>query len=190
MVSSDPELLERIRNGDEKAFEVLFRTYYNSLCLYAHKILQDAVIAEEIVQDLFYYVWEKRTTLEFKTSVSSYLFKSVYNNSLKHIRHQKIVKNYETLVSNDEPLFGLQDNNAEIGEIMHIIKQTLSQVPARTREIFELNRNEGLKYQEISEKLNISVKTVEAHITGILKLFRENLKDYLPVILILLFLIG
>jgi len=186
MSFTDLELIERVRKGDEKAFETLFRTYYNSLCLFAHKILKDNEVAEEIVQDIYYYVWEKRETLELTTSVKSYLFKSVYNNSLKYIRHQKIVKNYESKVEREDQPFELQDNYAEIGEILHIIKFTLEQVPDRTREIFELNRNEGLKYQEISDKLNISVKTVEAHMTSILKLFRENLKEYMTIFLIFL----
>ena len=188
MSITDLELLERVRKGDEKAFEMLFRTYYKSLCLFAFRILKDDEVAEEIVQDIYYYLWEKRENLELTTSVKSYLFKSVYNNSLKYLRHQKIVKNYESRVSKDDQMFDIQENHAEIGEITHIIKLTLEQVPVRTREIFELNRNEGLKYQEISDKLEISIKTVEAHMTSILKLFRENLKDYM--VLILLFLIG
>jgi len=186
MSFTDLELLERVQKGDEKSFELLFRTYYNSLCLFAHKILKDKEIAEEIVQDIYYYVWEKRETLELTTSVKSYLFKSVYNNSLKYIRHQKIVKNYESKVGNEGQPFELQDNHAEIGEIIHIIKFTLDQVPDRTREIFELNRNEGLKYHEISDKLGISIKTVEAHMSSILKLFRENLKDYMMIFLFFL----
>jgi RNA polymerase sigma-70 factor, ECF subfamily len=184
MTSTDIEMLENIRKGNEKAFEMLFRTYYSSLCLFAHKILHDTTVSEEIVQDIFYYFWEKRATLELTTSVKSYLFKSVYNNSLKYLRHVKIVKNYETHAGTED-VFELQENYAEMGEIMHIIKQTLEQVPARTREIFELNRNEGLKYHEISEKLNISVKTVEAHMSSILKLFRENLKDYMVIALLI-----
>lgn len=186
MSLTDLELIERIRKGDEKAFESLFRTYYHSLCLFSHKIVKDNEIAEEIVQDIFYYFWEKREALDLTTSVKSYLFKSVYNNSLKHIRHQKIVRNYEQMVILDDPSFDLQDNNAEIGEIIHIIKLTLDNAAERTREIFELNRNEGLKYQEISDKLGISIKTVEAHMTSILKAFRENLKDYMTLLVFFL----
>jgi len=184
MISTDMELLERIRKGNEKAFEMLFRAYYSSLCLFAHKILRDTAASEEIVQDIFYYFWEKRETLELTTSVKSYLFKSVYNNSLKYLRHYKIVKKYEAQAETQE-VFDLQENYAEIGEIKYIIKQTLEQVPTRTREIFELNRNKGLKYHEISEKLNISIKTVEAHMSSILKLFRENLKDYMIISLLI-----
>lgn len=190
MALTDLELLTRVKKGDEKAFEQVFRTYYKTLCLFAHKILQNNEVAEEIVQDIFYYFWEKRATLEFTISVKAYLFKAVYNNSLKYLRHQKIVKNYEAHVIGNEQQFEQQENYAEIGEIMHTIQETLNQVPERTREIFELNRNEGLKYHEIAEKLNISVKTVEAHMTSILKLFRENLRDYMPLVLFLNFLVG
>jgi RNA polymerase sigma-70 factor (ECF subfamily) len=187
MSINDLELFGRIRKDDEAAFESLFRTYYKSLCYFAYKIVKDNIVAEEIVQDLFFHIWEKRVTIELFTSVKSYLFKSIHNNSLKYLRHQKIVIEHQTKVKSDQVLpFELQENYAEIGEMMHIINQTLEEVPQRTREIFQLNRDEGLKYQEIAEKLDISVKTVEAHITSILKLLRKNLKDYLILVFLAL----
>ena len=187
MISNDLELLERIRKGDENAFEHFFRTYYKPLCQFSYKILKDTVVAEEIVQDIFYHFWEKRQSLELILSVKSYLYKAVHNNSLKYLRHQKIVFDHEARVKiSQSNEFELQENYAEMGEISHIITKTLISVPERTREIFRLNRDEGLKYQEIAEQLNISVKTVEAHITSLLKLFRENLKEYLLIIIIFL----
>lgn len=185
---TDMELIECIRNGDERAFESLFRSYYKTLCYFSHKIVKDAIVAEEIVQDIFYNIWEKHGTLDLNTSVKSYLFKSAHNNSLKYLRHQKIVVGYEDRVKATlEASYDLQENYAEVGEIMHIIKQTLDQVPDRSREIFNLNRNEGLKYQEIADQLNVSIKTVEAHMTSVLKLFRENLKEYLTIIMFCIF---
>ena len=182
MSFNDLEILERIRHGDEKAYERLFREYYKSLCHFSYKIVKETVIAEEIVQDIFYYLWDKRGSLELSISLKSYLFKSVHNNSLKHLRHQKIVIDHASKVKYREAnSFDVQENYVEMAEITHIIQQTLQEVTERTREIFQLNRNEGLKYQEIADQLNISVKTVEAHITNVLKLFRENLKDYLLV---------
>jgi RNA polymerase sigma-70 factor, ECF subfamily len=86
-----------------------------------------------------------------------------------------------------EDTFDVQENYAEVGEIMHIINPTLDQVPERSREIFNLNRNEGLKYQEIADQLHVSIKTVEAHMTSVLKLFRENLKEYLVMVLFCMF---
>ncbi len=177
---SDLELFASICKGDEKAFETLFRLYYKMLCYFAQKIVKDADVAEEIVQDIFYNLWEKRNALVMNISVKSYLYKSAYNNSLSYLRHKKIEENYENSVkASIEATYYLQENYAETGEIMHIIDLTINKLPERSREIFQLHRNEGLKYQQIADKLNISVKTVEAHITSVLKLFRENLKEYL-----------
>lgn len=186
-MANDLELFNRIKLGDEIAFELLFRDYYKSLCLFSLKIVKDAVVAEEITEDIFFQLWEKKETIDLNISVKSYLFKSVYNNSLKYLRHQKIVSIHEAHVKSDaESGIQLPDNYAETGEIMYIIRKTLEQVPEKTRQIFEMNRYEGLKYNEIAEKLGISIKTVEAHISSILRLFRENLKDYL----LILFIIG
>lgn len=186
MITNDLELFEQIKQGNKAAFESLFRCYYTSLCFFCNKIVKDAIVAEEIVQDIFYHFWEKRTTMTFTLSVKAYLFKATYNNALKHLRHQKIIQEHENHIKSLDNNFQLPDNYAEIGEMMHIINQTLAQVPVKTREIFELNRYEGLKYHEIAEKLNISQKTVEAHMSSLLKTFRINLKDYLLIFLILL----
>jgi RNA polymerase sigma-70 factor (ECF subfamily) len=181
MIVNDLELYEKIKKGNEFAFESLFRSYYKSLCFFCFKIVKDTSIAEEIVQDFFFHFWEKREVLILNSSVKSYLFKSVYNNALKYLRHEKIIQEHENYVKMQDDTIQLPDNYAETGEMMHIINRTLSQAPQRTREIFELNRYKGLKYQEIADKLDISVKTVEAHITSLLKTLRLNLKDYLSL---------
>lgn len=192
METNELELFNQIKQGDKLAFEILFRSYYKSLCVFSYRIVKDTVIAEELAQDILYQVWDKRETMVFNTSLKSYLFKAAHNNSLKFIRHKKIVQEHESYVKNSADS-GIQqpDNYAETGEIMHIISQTLHQVPEKTQEIFKLNRYEGLKYHEIAEKLGISIKTVEAHMTSMLRLFRENLKDYLVVLFIfILYRIG
>jgi RNA polymerase sigma-70 factor, ECF subfamily len=188
---SDLDLYEKIKKGDELAFEMLFRNYYKSLCFFCNKIVKDSAVSEEIVQDFFYHFWEKRDVLVLNSSVKSYIFKSVYNNALKHLRHLKIIQEHENYVKLQDSV-QLPDNYAETGEMIHIINHTLSQVPERTREIFELNRYEGLKYQEIADKLGISVKTVEAHISNLLKSFRINLRDYLTILILIIlnFLLG
>lgn len=186
MTTNEPELIERIKQGDIHAFEMLFKTYYVSLCNFCNKIVKDPDVAEEIVQDFFARFWDKRYFTDVNTSAKSYLFRSVYNNSFKYLRHKKIILEHENYSLNNNDNFQLPDNLVEIGEMQHIIKVTLLKLPERTREIFELNRNKGLKYQEIAEKLDISVKTVEAHITSVLKTLRTNLKDYL----IVLFIVG
>ncbi|MDP4208776.1 MAG: RNA polymerase sigma-70 factor [Bacteroidota bacterium] len=191
MTADDLNILERIQKNDEKAFETLFRTYYKSLCFFVFKLTKDTSAAEEIVQDLFFHIWDNRASLQLTTSIKSYLYKAAHNNSLRYLRHQKVVAGYETNVkASPQHAVEMPENYAETGEIMHIISETINHVPERTREIFELNRNEGLKYQEIAERMNISVKTVEAHISGLLKLLRQNLKDYLVLVWILKIFIG
>jgi RNA polymerase sigma-70 factor, ECF subfamily len=197
MTTNEPELIERIKQGDIHAFEMLFKTYYVSLCNFCNKIVKDPDTAEEIVQDFFARFWDKRYFTEINTSVKSYLFRAVYNNAFKYLRHQKIIYQHENYTLNQNDNFQLPDNLVEIGEMEHIIRDTLKELPERSCEIFELNRNKGLKYQEIAEKLDISVKTVEAHITSVLKILRINLKDYFVVLLLvgfyfedLFFLIG
>jgi len=189
MDSPENSFIDKLKQGDVKAFEHLFRTNYKLLCNFAFKILKNDTLAEEIVQDIFYHLWKKRQTLDNVNSLSSYLYKSVYNNSLKYIRHQKIVNEHQLDVQfNLSQTFDFQENYSEISEIRNIIEKTLCSVPVRTRVIFQLNRNQGLTYKEIAERLNISVKTVEAGMTSLLKLFRKNLRDYMFIIIIYLFL--
>lgn len=175
---SDSEVLSRIKNGDEKAFEMLYRSYFKMLCMFSYRFVKKTEIAEEIVQDVFFHIWEKRKNFEITTSFKSYLYKAVHNNSLKHLRHQKIVVAYEnsTTFSGSEFVTGQQF--LEEGEVFAILHGVIDELPDRTRDIFQLNRFKGLKYQEIADHLQISVKTVEAHMSSVLKILRTKLKDY------------
>ena len=175
---SDNEILTRIKKGDEKAFEALYKSFFSMLCMFSYRYVRKTEIAEEIVQDVFFHIWEKRNQFELTTSFKSYLYKSVHNNSLKHLRHQKIVLAYEssTTFSGSEKVTG--QNFLEESEVYQILHGVIDQLPERTRDIFQLNRFKGLKYQEIADQLQISVKTVEAHMSSVLKILRNKLKDY------------
>jgi RNA polymerase sigma-70 factor, ECF subfamily len=174
------QILERIRNGDVQAFETVFRAYYQSLCLFSFRYLKRTDLAEEIVQDIFVNIWDKRSSLQLETSLKSYLYRAVHNNSLKYIQHQKVVeKHADHLTHRKEQSFSEPQNNLQVEEVTKLQNNSYNSMPQKTREIFELSRNEGLKYAEIAEKLEISVKTVEAHMGSALKVLRENLKDYL-----------
>jgi RNA polymerase sigma-70 factor (ECF subfamily) len=175
---SDNEILTRIKKGDEKAFEALYKSFFSMLCMFSYRYVKKTEIAEEIVQDVFYHIWEKRSQFELTTSFKSYLYKSVHNNSLKHLRHQKIVLAYEnsSAFSGSEKVTG--QNILEETEVFQILHAVIDELPERTRDIFQLNRFKGLKYQEIAEYLQISVKTVEAHMSSVLKILRTRLKDY------------
>lgn len=177
---TEMNMVRKIARGDLKAFETLFRDYYEPLCRHALGILHDPDEAEEVVQDLFYAIWEKRVQLRIETSVNSYLYAAVHNRCLKVIRHKAVKADFRAYYLANGPVAGTAPEEGEgTEEMQRIIEQTLSSMPDRCSKIFRMNRFEGLKYQEIARQLSISVKTVEANMGKALKLLRKNLKDYL-----------
>jgi RNA polymerase sigma-70 factor, ECF subfamily len=177
-MTRDIEIIRRIRQGDKSEFESLFRSSYVSLVHYAKTILKDQDSAEEIVQDLFFRLWQNREKLNIESSLKGYLFRAVHNKCLHHISHSRIVERYEAEAAHsDEPL---NENPVEIiqfGELQKKIALILERLPERCSLIFCMNRFEGLKYNEIAEKLSVSVKTVEANMGKALKEFRKELKE-------------
>ena len=174
----EDEITERIRRGDIKAFESLFRSSYSPLVRYSASIVKDQDTAEEIVQDLFYRLWKERNKLKIQSSLNGYLFRSTYNRSLRWIEHMKVVRKYEADTSGtdqESPPTPLQQ--LQLDELHESIARTLEKLPERCGEIFYMNRFEGLRYREIAEKLEISVKTVEANMGKALKEFRKTLGE-------------
>jgi RNA polymerase sigma-70 factor (ECF subfamily) len=173
------KIFEEIREGNLITFEYVFRKYYGALCNFAGKYIRDLDMAEEVVQELFYKLWEKRDKLNINVSLKSYLYRSVYNGCLQYLNHRTIEIKYEDYYRkqdkeyNDDALEALK-----MQELNEIINNTLDSMPERCRKIFLLNRFEGLKYREIAEKLSLSIKTIEANMGKALKLFRRNLKNY------------
>ncbi len=167
---------------DMKSFESIFRQYYQMLCSYAYKFVNDNDMAEEIVQDLFYKLWEKRSEIQVTSSLKSYLFSSVHNRCLKYIEHRNVESRYKNYyLTNSSELDFHQQESSNAKELQGIIEKTLDSLPIRCSRIFRLNRFEGLKYNEIAVHLSISVKTVEANMGKALKLLRRNLKNYMEI---------
>ena len=166
---------------------MLFRTYYQPLCNYAYSFLHDREDAEEIVQSTFLMVWEKRDTLAIRTSVKPYLYAMVRNACLNVLKHEKIKQKFagEEIALADRSQDAVSDTIAS-NELEYRIKIALDELPDQCRMVFKLSRFEELKYSEIAEQLNISIKTVENHMGKALKIMREQLKDYLPLIMVVL----
>ena len=184
-----PEQLQikALSEGDITAFEMLFRNYYQPLCNYAYTFLQDKEDAEEIVQSTFLLVWEKRETLAIRTSVKPYLYAMVRNACLNVLKHEKIKQRFAgEEIALGERVHDNVSNTLESNELEYRIKIAMNVLPEQCRMVFKLSRFEELKYAEIAEQLNISVKTVENHMGKALRIMREQLKDYLPLILVLL----
>ncbi len=179
----------KLKEGDITAFEMFFKTYYQPLCNYAYSFIKDKDEAEEIVQSTFLSVWEKRDSLDIKTSLKSYLYTMVRNTSLNVIKHEKIKQKYvgEALAVDERSHEGVTQAVLS-SELEERIQQAIGVLPEQCRLVFKLSRFEELKYAEIAEHLNISIKTVENHMGKALKIMREQLKDYLA--LWILFMYG
>ena len=171
----------------EHRYEELFRTYYTSLCYFAQKYIRDLDTCKEIVHHVFVLIWEKREEFDFKKPAKSYLFTAVYNRCLNYIRDQK--KFHDPGEKNPVEFYGdsaVNNDHLEAAELESKIWETINLLPEKCREVFMLNRFEGKKYAEIAEKLNISVKTVEAQMSKALKTLREHLKDYIHLYILLM----
>lgn len=183
--TSDLNIVEQIRSGNQLAFESVFRQHYKGMCGYAAKYLSDLDQAEEIVQDIFFNFWNKKENLHINTSLEAYLFRSVRNACLNFLKHLKIREQYklanERLIQEEEK--NVQDNVIAL-ELQEKIDSCVAQLPPERQKIFKMSRYEGLKYREIAEKLGISIKTVEVQMGKSLKFMREQLVDFLPVIYI------
>lgn len=179
MVLKEQQQLRKIRKGDIASFEALFHHYYNGLCGYAESLLGLKEVAEEVVQDVFYNIWKNRETLRIRYSLQSYMYRSAYNNSMMYLRKMRREHFMEDL-SRPEPRVDAPDPSQvlQLDEVSNLISQTLDGLSERTREIFRLNRQEGLKYREIAQKLSISEKTVEANMGKALKALRNSMERY------------
>lgn len=174
----DAFLFSLIKKGNKDAFNVLFQYYYSGLVVFAMRYLSNQEDAEGIVQDVFLKLWSDREHIHIHTSVRDFLFQSVKNKCLDHLKHKKVEEKYlhsNIDVQNKQENYDLFVEQ----ELRGLIKETMEKLPTECRRVFVLSRVQNLKYKEIANKLDISVKTVENQITKALKIFREALKDYL-----------
>ncbi|BDD03552.1 RNA polymerase sigma-70 factor [Aureibacter tunicatorum] len=179
----DDILLEKFKSGDVNAYEVLFKRHYKNLCLFSAKHLQSYDLAEEVVQELFCKLWEKRSNLNIHSSFKSYLYTATRLNSLKEIQTRQLHSEHHKVIKTNSS-DSVEDQTIEKNELQAKIHETISSLPEQRRKVFEMSRNEGLKYKEIADKLNISPKTVENQMGKALRHMREALKEYLPAILV------
>jgi RNA polymerase sigma-70 factor (ECF subfamily) len=173
-MNNNKDTAKRIKQGDMEAYEALFRSLYPNLCRYAQSLLHDKDQAEEVVQEMFYRLWRDRSKINIKSSLKSYLYRSVYNNSLQMLRHEQVKEKYHQSMKEQEAVYAPDPmDEYRYKQMERQIAKTMESLPVRCREIFYMNRFEGQKYKEIAEKLSISVKTVEANMSKALREFRK-----------------
>ena len=168
-------------------FEKLYKLYYPKMFAFAKNYVPANEDAENIVQDVFLLLWEKREVLDIQISLVSYLFALVKNKSLDYLRHKVIADEYKQELS--AKLTALELLNYSFTsdeEIEQILMTAINKLPERCRQVFLKSRIEGKKNREIANELNLTVSTVENQMTIALRKLRVELKDYLPLLLFLL----
>lgn len=171
----------------KEEFESLFRENYSNLCSYANKFICDVDASEEVVQEVFFKLWNNRESIEISSSIQSYLFRAVRNSSLNLIKHINIREEYkahkEREIAHEEASY---EDGIVATELENKIRESINQIPPERRKIFIMSRYDGLKYKEIAEKLSISVKTVENQMGKAIKYMRDNLAEYMTVLIIVI----
>lgn len=182
----DKVLLNALRSGEMQAYESLFKKYYPMLCAYAHRFI-DLEDAEEVVQEVMLWMWEKREELIIESSLNQYLFKMTYHRSLNLITKKEIISRAETYFFSKKQEEMMEDiNYYQIEELTKRIEEAISSLPESYRVAFVMHRFKQMSYKEIAEALNVSPKTVAYRIQQALKLLRGHLKDYLPIAVLLI----
>lgn len=181
---SNAFFLFEMQKGQESAFDFIFRKYYKALCLQANTFIHDIDKSQSIVQECFIDFWNNRETANSINNLPAYFTVMIRNRCIDHLRKMKLVENYHENLENE-----LQISNSEdlllTREIEEQLLNALSLLPERSRIAFEYSRFENHTYKIIAQKMDISVKAVEALLSRALKILRKELKDYLPIILIL-----
>lgn len=178
-------IINGLKTRNKIVFDFVFHYYYSGLCAFAAKITNDEKVAEDVVQDLFVALWLKAGELHITTSVKNYLFTSVKNRTFDHLKYRnRKDKKENSFCRTIEPSENLSSLWFAESELEAIVENSLNKLPPRCREVFELSRFEGLKNQEIAEKLGISKRTVELQVSNALKHLRSDLKPHLSVFLL------
>ncbi|MBN1116193.1 MAG: RNA polymerase sigma-70 factor [Bacteroidales bacterium] len=177
-------LIAGIQHKNEAVFENLFKEYYGALCAYSKLIVKRNDIAEDLVQELFFKIWNKGEDFSISTSLKSYLYKATYNNSIDFLRSLK-----NEILYKEYNLRALQnsDNNQPDSDLITAIYKAIDELPEKCGEVFKLRKFENMSHAEISKKLNISVKTVETHMHRANLALKEKLKTLSIIKVLIIF---
>jgi RNA polymerase sigma-70 factor (ECF subfamily) len=176
--------------NDKKVFQDTFNNYYQPLCHLSTHYLENKDEAKGVVQEAFIKLWEVRNDLAPDSNIKNFLFTLVKNNCLNILKRQQILQKHHDKIRTTElgyqleSLSRISDDYLEFKEMKEKIDTAINNLPEHCREVFEMSRFNDMKNREIAEKLGISQKAVEARMTKALKILRNELKDYLPLILI------
>jgi RNA polymerase sigma-70 factor (ECF subfamily) len=172
-------------NADEQDFDQIYLDHYAALHHYAFTIVNDSAVADEMIQDVFLKILEKRESVTIHTSLKAYLYRSVHNECMNYFKHHRVKQKYQSYTFHEmekhteHPLDKLQYREFE-----QRLQKSINDLPEQCRTVFQLSRFEELKYAEIATQLGISIKTVDNQMGKALKRLRLQLADYLPLMMI------
>lgn len=183
--TEDSFLLSAMQRGDRKAFDMLFRKYYIPLCTYSQHLvgMEDA---KEVVQDIMLWIWENRETQHISYSFSQYIFKAVYHRSINIIVQNEVKLRAHAIYSERIQSMLQETDVCQLNELSKRLKEALDELPDTYREAFIMSRYKNMSYKEIAHLLGVSPKTIDYRIQQALKTLRVKLKDYLPLLLLLI----
>ena len=190
-IQYDDYFLSLFKEGNDAAFEKVFKSDYNRIVGFCQQFISDKDVAKSLAQDAFVKLWLNREKIESINGIRSFLYTSAKTDCLNSIRHQKVISKYRDQQLqikegelNREILESFDFDQLELNELEKMINQSISELPEKCRLVFMLSRFEGKKNSEIAEELDISIKSVEANVTRALKCLRVKLAEYLPAILV------
>jgi RNA polymerase sigma-70 factor (family 1) len=181
---TDNELINKLNKGELTAYQELYSQYYIPLCIYAKQYTKIKEIAEEIVQDVFLHIWEQKGQLNITLSLKAYLFTAIRNQCLNHLKHLQVVQEYNEyytqLLKDAQDYYIISQETGDSILIANELEKTLNKaieaLPEGCRKILIMSRFEGLKHQDIADKLGVTLNTVHKQMSIALDKLRTALK--------------
>ena len=174
---NDIDLIRALKVGEAFGYNFLVDTYHHKLCVYAFGLTNDNDLAEDIVQNVFISIWNKRLKLKDNFSIKNYLYKSVYNEFIDQYRKKKAVIALEKKYIDALNTIIEDEDESSLEKLITLVKHEIENLPPKCKQTFKLSKQEGLTNIEISEYLNVSIKSVEAHITKAFSILRKKIGD-------------
>lgn len=182
IIHNERELVELLKKGDHKAFEEIYNKYWEKLYSVAFSWTHCKETSKELVQDLFLKLWDKRENLEIYKSLNSYVYSFIKYLIYNHLDSKKVKEKHLTSIKSDQNFDYSTDQKLSFDELYGLLDVQINNLPEKTKNVFQLSRQQNLTNKEIAKKLDISEKTVEFHVTKSLKKIKTGIKDYLIAI--------
>lgn len=188
---NDAQVVEKIKAHDQAAFEYVFKRFYQELCNFSLTYLKVEAAAEEVVQETFIHIWERRQKFSLQSSLKAYLYVAVKNRSLNYLKSQatQVSKKSHSTSADDAvhiPTEATIEKAMHNAELQNVLEQAVQSLPQRCQEIFTLARIQGLSYQQVADQLNLSKKTVEAQMGIAFKKLREFIRQHWELVIVFL----